>query len=128
MAEQAEPQLSESDAEKMQASGWTLQQDSCSSGVAHVFKVDEPLEGVIRGIRTVSVRRAKEVVKARLMTLLTSDGIVTVWESAALSGLFDVARVDDAVCIEYLGEVEMPPPKNPMKDYRVWVRPHDQGQ
>ncbi len=127
MAKQAEPEIHEADAEKMQAQGWTLQQDSCASGSAHVFVVDEPLEGVVRGLRDIKVRRGGEMVKARLMTLMTGGGIVTVWESAALSGLFDVAKVGDSVCIEYLGEVEMPSPKSPMKDYRVWVRASDEG-
>jgi hypothetical protein len=127
MQEQEEPESLAEDMAAMAERGWTLQQDSCSSGTVHKFVVDEPLEGVIRGLRTVSVRRGKEVVKARLMTLLAGDGFVTVWESAALSGLFDAAKVGDAVCIEYLGEVEMPAPKSPMKDYRVWVRPCDEG-
>ena len=115
------------DMERMESEGWTLQQDSCSSGSAHVFVVDEPLEGVVRGMRSIKVRRGGEIVKARLMTLMTGGGVATVWESAALSGLFDVATVGDSVCIEYLGEVEMPPPKSAMKDYRVWVKPSDQG-
>lgn len=127
MTQTSEEEDAMRDMRDMEEAGWTLQQDSCSSGTAHQFVVDEPLEGVIRGIRSVSVRRGREVVKARLMTLLTGKGLVTVWESAALSGLFDGAKVDDGVCIEYLGEVEMPPPKSPMKDYRVWIRPHDQG-
>ena len=115
------------DLEKMHAEGWSLQQDSCSSGSAHQFEIGTPLEGVVRGIRNIKVRRGGEMVKARLMTLMTEGGIEIVWESAALSGLFDVATVGDSVRIEYLGEVEMPPPKSAMKDYRVWVRPHDEG-
>lgn len=111
----------------LQEQGWTLQQDSCSSGSAHEFKIGEPLEGTIRGIREIKVRRGSEMVKSRLMTLITSEGICTVWESAALSGLFEVARVDDSIRVEYLGEVEMPAPKSPMKDYRVWVKAHDKG-
>lgn len=122
-----EPDSQQEDMQVMKDQGWTLQQDSCSSGSVHQFKVDEPLEGVVRGFRAVKVRRGGEIVKARLMTLLTGDGFVTVWESAALSGLFDSAKEGDGVCIEYLGEVEMPPPKSPMKDYRVWVRPRDEG-
>lgn len=127
MTQTSEEEDAMRDMKDMEEAGWTLQQDSCSSGSAYVFEVDEPLEGTIRGIRSVSVRRGREVVKARLMTLLTGAGIVTVWESAALSGLFDAAQVGDGVCIEYLGEVEMPSPKSPMKDYRVWVRPRDEG-
>lgn len=115
------------DMKRMVDGGWTLQQDSCASGNVHQFEIDEPLEGIVRGFRTVHVRRNKEMVKARMMTVFTGEGFVTVWESAALSGLFDVAKEGDGVCIEYLGEVEMPPPKSPMKDYRVWVRPHDEG-
>lgn len=127
MAKHDEEAAMIADLEKMQAEGWTLQQDSCSSGSAHEFKVDEPLEGVVRGIRDIKVRRGREIVKARLMTLMTEFGPDTIWESAALSGLFDVATVGDTVRIEYLGEVEMPAPKSPMKDYRVWVRPHGEG-
>ncbi len=115
------------DLDRMLSDGWTLQQDSCSSGSAHQFVVDEPLEGIVRGMRSIKVRRGGEIVKARLMTLMTGDGLDTIWESAALSGLFDAAKVGDSVCIEYLGEVEMPSPKSPMKDYRVWVRPHEEG-
>ncbi len=115
------------DLDRMLSDGWTLQQDSCSSGSAHQFVVDEPLEGIVRGVRSIRVRRGGEMVKARLMTLISGDGIATVWESAALSGLFDVVKVGDSICIEYLGEVEMPAPKSPMKDYRVWVRPHEEG-
>ncbi len=127
MSNAEEPASLQDDMKEMEERGWTLQQDCCSSGTVHQFVVDEPLEGVIRGLRSVSVRRGREVVKARLMTLLTGAGFVTVWESAALSGLFDSAKVGDAVCIEYLGEVEMAAPKSPMKDYRVWVRPSDEG-
>ena len=115
------------DARQMEEAGWTLQQDSCSSGSEHEFKVGEPLEGTIRNIRTIPVRRGGELVDVRLMSLLGGAGIVTVWESAALSGLFDIARVEDQVCIEYLGEVEQAPPKSPMKDYRVWVKAHDKS-
>lgn len=115
------------DMERMEAEGWTLQQDSCAGGSSHEFKVDEPLEGTVRGVKDIKVRRGREFVKTRLMTLLTGGGIVKVWESAALSGLFEVAAVGDSVCIEYLGEVEMPAPKSPMKDYRVWVRPHGEA-
>lgn len=122
-----EIQQHQEDVEKMATEGWTLQQDSCASGSAHEFKIDEPLEGKIRGLRDIKVRRGGEMVKARLMTLMTGGGVCTVWESAALSGLFDVAKVGDSVLIEYLGEVEMPSPKSPMKDYRVWVRPNDEG-
>lgn len=127
MAPEAEDTQTQDDMRKMEEAGWSLQQDCCSAGSVHEFKVDEPLEGVVRGFRTVSVRRGREVVKARYMTLMNRAGICTVWESAALSGLFDAAKVGDEVRIEYLGEVEMPPPKSPMKDYRVWVRPSDEG-
>lgn len=127
MRTEEEPDSLKEDMRVMEEQGWTLQQDSCASGSVHEFKVDEPLEGVVRGLRSVSVRRGREVVKARLMTLLTGDGFVTVWESAALSGLFDSAKEGDGVRIEYLGEVEMAAPKSPMKDYRVWVRPSDEG-
>jgi len=127
MIDPTEGESLQEDFARMESEGWTLQQDSCASGSAHVFVIDEPLEGVIRGMRSIKVRRGGETVKARLMTLMTGVGVATVWESAALSGLFDVAKVGDHVCIEYLGEVEMPPPKSAMKDYRVWVRPSDQS-
>lgn len=127
MAKKSDEDTQKDDMKAMEESGWTLQQDSCASGSVHEFKIDEPLEGVIRGLRDIKVRRGGEIVKARLMTLMTGGGIATVWESAALSGLFDVATVGDSVCIEYIGEVEMKPPKSPMKDYRVWVRPRDEG-
>lgn len=115
------------DVKRLEGQGWTLQQDGCSSGSAYDFTVGTPLEGNVRSVREIRVRRGGEMVKAKLMTVMTADGFCTVWESAALSGLFDVAKVGDEVRIEYLGEVEMAPPKSPMKDYRVWVRPHDQG-
>ena len=127
MTQQGDEDVQKDDLDEMLREGWTLQQDSCASGSAHEFKIDEPLEGVVRGIRDIKVRRGREFVKARLMTLMTGHGIVKVWESAALSGLFEAATVGDSVLIEYLGEVEMPAPKSPMKDYRVWVRPHDEG-
>ena len=113
------------DLEAMQADGWTLQQDSCSSGESHQFVIGEPLEGVVRAIRDINVRRGREVVKTHLMTLMAETGIEMVWESAALTGLFDAAKVGDTVRIEYLGDVEMPGPKSAMKDYRVWVKPRD---
>ena len=127
MAPNGEDEQLKSDMATLVADGWTLQQDSCSSGQSHQFEIGEPLEGVVRGIRNIKVRRGGEMVKARLITLMGENGVETVWESAALSGLFDVATVGDAVRIEYLGEVEMPAPKSPMKDYRVWVRPHGEG-
>lgn len=127
MTQQEEPNYLKEEMAKLAEQGWTLQQDSCSSGSAHEFIMGEPLEGVIRNIREIRVRRGGEMVKARLMVLLADGEICTVWESAALAGLFDAAAVGDSVRIEYLGEVEQKPPKSPMKDYRVWVRPHDQG-
>ncbi len=127
MTNQEEPDYLKEEMVELEKQGWTLQQDSCSSGSAHEFKVGEPLEGTVRAVRTIRVRRGQEMVKSRLMTLISRDEICTVWESAALSGLFDVARVDDLVRIEYLGDVEMPAPRSPMKDYRVWVKAHDQS-
>ncbi len=115
------------DARQMEKAGWTLQQESCSASSDHEFKIGEPLEGTIRNIRTIPVRRGKELVEVRLMSLLSGSGIATVWESAALSGLFDIARVNDSVRIEYLGEVAQDPPKSPMKDYRVWVKAHEES-
>ncbi len=127
MAEQTEPDYLKEEMAELEKQGWTLQQDSCSSGNAHEFKVGEPLEGVIRNIREIRVRRGTEMVKARMMVILAGGEMVTVWDSAALTGMFDVARVDDSVRIEYLGDVEQKAPKSPMKDYRVWVRAHDAG-
>ena len=127
MTNQEEPDYLKEEMAKLEEQGWTLQQDSCSSGSAHDFTTHPVLEGNVRAIRTIRVRRGQEMVKSRLMTLMSGSEISTVWESAALSGLFDVATVGDSVRIEYLGEVEMPAPKSPMKDYRVWVRPHDEG-
>ena len=127
MTEKHDDTTTKDDLQNMVEAGWTLQQDCCSSGTVHEFIVGELFEGAVRGMRAVNVRRGKEVVKARLMTVLAENEIVTIWESAALSGLFDSAKVGDDICIEYLGEVEMPAPKSPMKDYRVWVRPHDEG-
>ena len=126
MTQNSEEDQLHDDLEQMKEAGWTLQQDSCSSGSVWQFEIGKTLEGVVRNVRAINVRRGGEVVKARLMTILTGEEFVTVWESAALSGLFDVAKEGDEVCVEYLGEVEMPKPKSPMKDYRVWVRPHDE--
>ena len=125
MAEQEEPDYLKEEMAELEKQGWTLQQDSCSSGSAHEFVIGEPLEGVIRNIREIRVRRGGEMVKARMMVVMAGGEMVTVWDSAALTGMFDVARVDDSVRIEYLGEVEQKPPKSPMKDYRVWVKAHD---
>lgn len=127
MTKAEEQERLEAEMAALEDQGWTLQQDSCSSGSVHEFVIGEPLEGVIRGIQAIRVRRGSEMVKTRLMTLLSQQGICTVWESAALSGLFEAARVDDSVRIEYLGDVEMPHPKSAMKDYRVWVKPRDEG-
>lgn len=127
MTQENDEEVPQTELEKMEAEGWTLQQDSCSSGEPHQFVIGVPLEGVVRGIRDINVRRGREVVKTHLMTLMASTGIEMVWESAALTGLFDAAKVGDTVRIEYLGDVEMPGPKSAMKDYRVWVRPHDEG-
>ena len=127
MSDKHEDEQLERDLQMMREDGWTLQQDSCSAGSVWQFEIGKPLKGVVRNVRAINVRRGGEVVKARLMTILTGDEFVTVWESAALSGLFDVAKEGDEVCVEFLGEVEMPKPKSPMKDYRVWVRPHDQS-
>ena len=127
MVKKGDEATTQEDMKVMEEAGWTLQQDCCSSGSVHKFVAGELFEGIVRGIRTVSVRRGREVVKARLMTVMTQHEICTVWESAALSGLFDTAQVGDDICIEYLGDVEMPSPKSPMKDYRVWVRPRDEG-
>ncbi len=125
MEQAEEPDYLKEEMAELEKQGWTLQQDSCSSGSAHEFVIGEPLEGVIRNIREIRVRRGGEMVKARMMVVMAGGEMVTVWDSAALTGMFDVARVDDSVRIEYLGEVEQKPPKSPMKDYRVWVKAHD---
>lgn len=107
--------------------GWTLYQDGFSFAPVYPIEMGEVFEGVVKSIRTIDVTRDGAQVPVRLMTFTTDGEDRAFWESAALADLFDKAKMGDGVRIEYLGEVEMPSPKSPMRDYRVWVKPSDEG-
>ena len=106
--------------------GWSLYQDGFSFAPVYPIEMGEVFEGVVVKIQTIDVTRDGVKVPVRLMTFTTEGDDRAFWESAALAGLFDKANVGDSVRIEYLGEVEMPSPKSPMRDYRIWVRSDDQ--
>lgn len=107
--------------------GWTLYQDGFSFAPVYPLEAGEVFEGIVMSVRAIEVTRDGHKVPVRLMTFDTGGEDRAFWESAALAPLFDDAKVGDSVRIEYLGMVEMPAPKSPMRDYRVWVQSRDEG-
>lgn len=69
------------------------------------WKKGKIVTGNVLEVKTIDRKNAKKGEKktTRLMRVATKDGDVTVWEKAALSGLFDKARKGKAVYIQHLG-------------------------
>lgn len=79
---------------------------SGGSGDSVDWKKGKVVTGVVKEIKTITIPAKKKGEKpkdTRLMRVETKEGDVTVWEKAALTGLFDKAKRGKQVYIEHLG-------------------------
>lgn len=90
----------------------------------HDFTKAAELQGTVNSIKTVEVKTGRKVDKTRIMYVADENGVlVSVWESAALEGLFDEAKPGDEVYIQYTGPIKIKGRKQPMKGFQTAIRP-----
>jgi len=94
-----------------------------SGGVPWDMEAMPELIGEWKGVRTVPVKRGRNMDEQRLATVLTDDErLITIWESAMLRELFDTAQEGDRVAIVYLGLGKAKPGQNPPKLFEVGIQ------
>lgn len=82
-------------------------------------KGNEVLSGVVQQIKTAQTKNGE----TRLMYVADSDGqLWSVWDSAALEGLFNDARPGDSVFIRFKGMISVKGRKQKMKDFDVGLK------
>lgn len=81
-------------------------------------KANPTLQGVVQEIKTVATKIGRKAQETRLMVIADSDGVLqSVWESAALTGLFDEAKKGDTVYIQFTGPIKIKGRTQPMKGF-----------
>ena len=87
------------------------------------FNLNPVLSGSVIDMKTVPVKRGKKIDDVRLLLVETMDGDVCVWESAALTRLFDLENViGTRIRLVYKGEIDIKGQKQPMHDIRIYVK------
>lgn len=89
----------------------------------HDFEKNPEVQGSVVGYKTVEVRRGKKFESANMMKLNTDDGLVVVWESAALEDLFTTAKPGDMIYIKFIGMVDMGDSRQAMKNFVTAIAP-----
>jgi len=89
----------------------------------HDFKKDPIVQGVIKSMKVVPVRRGKDLEDNRLMLVDTGTDSIAIWESANLAELFDDVVKGDTVYIHYTGDVDLENGLNPMKQFVTAFKP-----
>lgn len=88
------------------------------------YEANPILEGTVTRMDRVEVGKGKNRRESGVMDVTTKDGsVVTVWESAALRGLFQTVSPGFKVYLAYLGEKKIAGQKNPMRDFSVGFVP-----
>lgn len=86
------------------------------------FKAQPVLQGTVHEIKTVATKIGRKAQDTRLMVIADADGVLTsVWESAALSGLFDEAQKGDKVHIQFTGMIKIKGRQQPMKGFTAGI-------
>jgi len=83
-------------------------------------KIGDFLEGIVQQVKAIPTKwkRKGKQDETRIMYVADDDGVLkSVWESAALSDLFDNAQAGDGVYIRYDGPIVIKGRKEPMKGY-----------
>ena len=81
------------------------------------------LSGTVIDMKNVPVKRGKKIIDVRLLLVETIEGDICVWESAALTRLFDLENIiGTRIRLEYKGEINIKGQKQPMHDIRVYVK------
>lgn len=89
----------------------------------HDFKKVAILEGVVQEIKTIATKIGRKAQDTRLMVIADTDGVLTsVWESAALGGLFDEVKKGDTVHIQFTGMVEVKGREQKMKGFIAGIK------
>jgi len=93
-------------------------------GEDHDFKKAPIVQGVIKSLKTVQIRRPGNKLEDNRLMLIDTDGAsIVVWESANLQDLFDSVVRGDTVYIEFTGEVDLENGLNPMKTFVTAIKP-----
>lgn len=89
----------------------------------HDFKKNPILQGEVTEIKTVAVKIGRKPKDTRLMIIADENGVLTsVWESAALEGLFEEAKKGDEVYIQFTGMITIKGRQQPMKGFVAAVK------
>lgn len=90
----------------------------------HDFKKTPIVQGIIKSLKTVQIRRAGNKLEDNRLMLIDAEGApIAVWESANLQDLFDSVVKGDTVYIEFTGEVDLDNGLNPMKQFVTAIKP-----
>lgn len=89
----------------------------------HDFLKDPIVQGIVKSIKTVMLKRGKRMEENRLIIVETTDDKCAVWESAGLKDLFDGIVVGDSVYIKYDGLLDAKDGLNPMKKFITGMSP-----
>lgn len=89
----------------------------------HDFKKQAELIGECNAIKTIKTQKRGKVAETRIMYVADNDTgeLVSVWESAALEGLFDEAQPGMQVWIKFTGLIKIKGRQMPMKGFESAV-------
>lgn len=90
---------------------------------SHDFKKYPVLEGEVLATKTIEQGIGKKRRDVRIAVVHRGDVPVTLWESAALAGLFDAVKVGDRVWVKYTGPIKIRGRKQPMKGFDSAIKP-----
>lgn len=89
----------------------------------HDFKKNPILQGEVQDIKTVAVKIGRKPKDTRLMIVSDDDGVLSsVWESAALEGLFEAAKKGDEIFIQFTGMIAIKGRQQPMKGFVAGIK------
>ncbi len=88
----------------------------------HEFKRDKVCQGVVMGIRDVTVGKGKAKKQTRYMDILTVQGPRTISERTQLKGLFDTVGAGEEVYIRLDGTKKIPGQSQPMMLFTVALK------
>lgn len=90
---------------------------------SHDFKKYAVLEGEVLALKTIEQGKGKDRRDVRIAVVHRGDVPVTLWESAALQGLFDTVKVGDRVWVKFTGPIKIRGRKQPMKGFDSAIQP-----
>jgi len=86
------------------------------------FEREPVVQGHVVRIRTVELKYGKQVRETRVMEVAVDGEPFSVWESAALTELFDAVSEGDEVWIRYTGQIQVKGRRQPMRGFQAAYR------